>query len=73
MAKEINYKSVDQILTEMPKGMTRCKIEMEDPGICILTVNQPETLNAFSSGLPVDQPRPTGWQLFDKYWRALLQ
>jgi 2-(1,2-epoxy-1,2-dihydrophenyl)acetyl-CoA isomerase len=73
MAKEISYKSVDQIVAEMPKGMTRCKIEIEDPNIGILTINQPESLNAFSSGLPVDKPRPTGWQLFDKYWRALLQ
>ncbi len=73
MFKEISYKSIDQILEEMPKGMTRCRIEKDDAGIGLLTLDQPQTLNAFSNGLPTDQPRPAGWQLFDKYWRALLQ
>ena len=73
MAKEIHYESVDKILAEAPEGMTKFKIEKEDPNICLLTLNKPETLNAFSSGYDDNYPRPGGWTLFDRYLRALTQ
>lgn len=73
MAKEeVKYKSVEEIVAQAPAGMTKCLIEKED-GIGILTLNQPETLNAFSGGFPPGTPRPRGLSLFDRYWRALLQ
>lgn len=73
MATTIHYESVDKILAEAPEGMTRFKIEKEDPSICILTLNKPETLNAFSSGYDDDNPQPGGWTIFDAYLRALTQ
>jgi len=73
MAVEIHYESVDKITAEAPEGMTKFKIEKEDSNICILTLNKPESLNAFSMGYDDTHPRPGGWSLFDKYLRALTQ
>lgn len=70
---EITDKALLAVIAEMPPGMTRCKVE-EENGIAILTINQPQSLNAFSWGLPIGTMRPTeGWSLFDRYWRGLLQ
>lgn len=73
MLHTIEYHSVDAVLTDAPAGMTRFRMELEDSGVLLLTLDRPERLNAFSMGYAPDEPRPVGWSLFDRYLRALTQ
>ena len=73
MFKAAEYASVDAVLAEAPEGMTKFRIERDDEGVVLVTIDRPERLNAFSMGLPTDRPRPGGWSLFDRYLRALTQ
>lgn len=73
MAEVLNYPSVDEVVSQAPREMTKFLIEYEEPGIAILTLNRPEKLNAFTEGLPTDQPRPGGWSTYDRYMRAVTQ
>lgn len=73
MLREIHYPSVDAAVTDAPAGMTRFRIEVEDSGVALLTLDRPERLNAFSMGYAAGETRPNGWSLFDRYMRALTQ
>lgn len=73
MLREIHYSSVDAAVTDAPAGMTRFRIEVEDSGVALLTLDRPERLNAFSMGYAAGETRPNGWSLFDRYMRALTQ
>ncbi|MFK0298791.1 enoyl-CoA hydratase/isomerase family protein [Brevundimonas sp. NPDC090276] len=71
--REIHYPSVDAAVADAPEGMTRFRIEVEDSGVALLTLDRPERLNAFSMGYAAGEVRPGGWSLFDRYMRALTQ
>ena len=73
MLREIRYPSVEAAVADAPEGMTRFRIEVEDSGVALLTLDRPERLNAFSMGYAAGEPRPGGWSLFDRYMRALTQ
>lgn len=73
MPTELRYESVDMVVAEAPAGMTKFKIEFEEPGIAILTLDRPEKLNAFSMGYSSDRPRPRGWSMYDRYMRCVTQ
>lgn len=73
MFAPISHDSLDEILRAAPAGMTRFRLELDDAGVLLLTIDRPERLNAFSMGYATDRPRPAGWSLFDRYLRALTQ
>ncbi|MBP6876461.1 MAG: enoyl-CoA hydratase/isomerase family protein [Phenylobacterium sp.] len=73
MPTELRYENVDMVVAEAPAGMTKFKMEFEEPGIAILTLDRPDKLNAFSMGYPADQPRPRGWSMYDRYMRCVTQ
>ncbi len=73
MMREIHYPSVDAAVAEAPESMTKFRIEVEDSGVALLTLDRPERLNAFSMGYSAGEARPGGWSLFDRYMRALTQ
>lgn len=73
MLREIHYPSVDAAVADAPEGMTKFRIEVEDSGVALLTLDRPERLNAFSMGYGPGETRPGGWSLFDRYMRALTQ
>lgn len=73
MLQSIEYEGVNAVLKAAPSGMTRFRIEREDSGVALLTLDRPERLNAFSMGYGPDEERPGGWSLFDQYMRALTQ
>ncbi|MDE2436502.1 MAG: enoyl-CoA hydratase/isomerase family protein [Sphingomonadales bacterium] len=73
MFREVHYPSLDEIVAAAPEGMTKFRIELDDRGVALLTLNRPERLNAFSMGYPADKPRPSGWSMYDRYMRSLTQ
>jgi enoyl-CoA hydratase/carnithine racemase len=73
MLRPIQYTSVDEVVAQAPEGMTKFRVECDDAGVALLTLDRPERLNAFSMGYPADQPRPGGWSMFDRYIRSLTQ
>ena len=73
MFREVRYSSVNGVTAEAPEGMTKFRVEVDDHGVAIVTIDRPERLNAFSMGYPADRPRPGGWSMFDRYLRALTQ
>ncbi|WEK44763.1 MAG: enoyl-CoA hydratase/isomerase family protein [Candidatus Sphingomonas colombiensis] len=73
MFREIDYASVSEIVAQAPAGMTKFRIEVDDHGVALVTIDRPDKLNAFSMGYAADQPRPGGWSLFDRYMRAVTQ
>ena len=48
-------------------GMMKFDVKKKDR-IALLTINQPETLNAMTGS-----PTSYGWQTYDGYWRGLMQ
>lgn len=73
MLREIHYPSVDAAVADAPEGMTKFRVEVEDSGVALLTLDRPERLNAFSMGYAAGEARAGGWSLFDRYMRALTQ
>lgn len=73
MFRAVTYPSVEDVLRQAPEGMTRLRVELDECGVALVTIDRPERHNAFSMGYPPDQPRPGGWSMYDRYMRGLTQ